>query len=263
MFYSNEAYEFLKCIENNLPSYENDLISNDSIQSNINIIDDLFIAPKNNENFLQITNTATTADHTKKNQPNFLGKKKKSRKYDKDSIIKKIINHYLNFITKFINIIIIELLRKNDMHFNYELKFYDLYYKYKINLSKLFPDNLKLEDVIKTKKSSKYKKESFSNEEVCQIIKKEEKLKVVAEILENKLFFLFGKIYEKKRKKKYNLKDFGLIDLEINLPNEIELYEDLKEKGKEGEENHEQYIERMDYFKNNFILKKMFIVSNL
>lgn len=265
MTYSIEINEFLKCNENNLDCFSNFSLENDSndefLGDNINKIENSFLSFHNGEYVLPISNTATTADKTNKNQFIFLGKKKKkSRKYDEDSIKKKIINHYINFIVKFINIIIWELLKKNDMHFNYDLQFYNLDYKYKKKLYNTFY-NLKIEDVIKTKKSSKYKKESYSNEEVCKIIKKEEKLRVVAEILEHKLLFFFEKIYEDKRKKKYNLKDFGLIDLEIDLPNQIELYEDLKEKGKKGEENHELYIERMNFYKNK-LLKRMFNVEN-
>jgi len=178
------------------------------------------------------------------------------RKFDKDNIIRKIKVSYTKFIIDLINEVIKIILSKNNIYFN--LKFYPLEYAYARNVKKdelINLKNLTIEEVIATPISKKYKtKDSNSNEETCKKIKKEIKLRHIADILDKNFLFFFEKIYIKNRINKCNLKEFGLIDLEIDL-SKLELFEDLISKNKKHK-NYKSYIRRME------ICKKIFLEPN-
>ena len=178
----------------------------------------------------------------RKNKRNF------TRKYNKDNIIRKIKVDYTKSIIDLMNQILEKSLINNNKYLN--LKFYYLEYDYSKNITKDCLDNLKnltIENVIISNISRKYKnKISNSNEETCNIIKKEKELKNIADILKKNFLFFFENIYVKKRKSKYNLKELGLIDLEIDL-SKIRLFEDLLSKNKK--KNNKEYIKKMEFYK--------------
>ena len=180
-------------------------------------------------------------------------KRKLPRLYRKDNITKKFKNHYTNFTIDLLNEIIKERLGQSDKYF-----FYYLDYKYKKNTKKenmeLFK-NQTIEQVIKNNISKKYKtKDSNFNEKMCEKIKKDEKLKDIAGILDKKFTSFFDIYEEKNKEQKYNLKNLGLIDLEIDL-SKLKLYEDLKNKN-QNQKYYTEYIEKMDNYKNNILNKK-------
>ena len=148
-------------------------------------------------------------------------------KYEQDNIIRKIQVSYINFITDFMNILLNKINRK-------DLKFIPLNYYYKIKVNKAHRELLKtktIEEVLRNKISSKYKtKNENVNNEICETIKKEN-INILLNILKQKIFFFFDKIYYKNCRK-FNLKEFGFNDLDIQLSNEIELFEDLIAKNK-------------------------------
>lgn len=184
-------------------------------------------------------------------------KRKFSRKYDKDDIIRKIKVNYIKFIIDLLNQILFlkKRLTKNNKYFN--LKFYYLDYEYSKNIKKDCLDNLvnlTIENVIISNISGKYKNiKSNSNEETCKIIKQEKELKEIATILDQKFPFFFEKLYVEKKKSKCNLKELGLMDLEIDL-SKIQLFEDLLSKNKENK----YYIEKLKFYKND-LFKKPYI----
>ena len=66
----------------------------------------------------------------------------------------------------------------------------------------------------------------------------------VINVLKQKFLFFFESVYFKSLRK-FNLKDFGLIDLQIELPKKIPLYEDLLMKNKK-DGNFEEYKIKME-----------------
>ena len=66
----------------------------------------------------------------------------------------------------------------------------------------------------------------------------------VLEILNQKFLFFFESIFYKNLRT-FNLKDFGLIDLKIELPKKIQLYENLLMKNKR-DTNFEKYKNKME-----------------
>ena len=171
-------------------------------------------------------------------------------KFDEDNIIRKIQVSYINFIIDFMNILLIIINRK-DLHFiplNY-------YYKRKVNKEhRTSLKNTTIEEVLKNKISSKYStKNENVNKDICEKIKKEN-INIFVNILKLNIFFFFDKIYYKNRRK-FNLKEFGFDDLDVQLPNKIELFEDLIAKNK-NEIHFEKYK-----IKLNNCAKKFFLPS--
>jgi hypothetical protein len=175
---------------------------------------------------------------------------KEHGKYDEDNIVRKIQVSYINFIIDFINEALKGIGRK-------DLKFIPLDYLFKRVVNKKQRNFLKshsVEEVIQSKTSPKYKtKDKNVNKEICEKIK-EEKIYIMSSLLKTNFFFFFDKIYYKKARR-INLKDFGLVDLEINLDN-LELYEDLLLKNKK-DIHFEKYRKKID-----FCVKKYFLPKN-
>lgn len=174
-------------------------------------------------------------------------KNKNKRKMDEDNIIKKIKISYLNFLPDFLNFLIKEESRINSLKFGY--KFYKLEYTYKNELrkeSKISFLQQTIENVLSSNISPKYtSKAQNSNNETCRKIREEEKLSDISTILSKNILFLFDKIYFSERKKKYNLKELGLSDMEFVLPKKIQLYEDLLSKNR-NEEKFNTYKTKMN-----------------
>jgi hypothetical protein len=174
---------------------------------------------------------------------------KEHGKYDEDNIVRKIQVSYINFIIDFINEILKGIGRK-------DLSLIPLDYLFKRVVNKKQRDFLKshtVEEVIQSKTSPKYKtKNENVNKEICEKIKKE-KIYIMSSILKTNFFFFFDKIYYRKARR-INLKDFGLVDLEINLDN-LELYEDLLLKNKK-DIHFEKYRKKIDFCAKKYFLPK-------
>ena len=171
-------------------------------------------------------------------------------KFDYDNIIRKIQVSYINFIIDFVNIIL-TLINRKDLHFIP----LNSYYKRKVTKEhRASLKNATIEEVLRNKISSKYStKNENVNREICEIIKKEN-INILLNILNLNIFFFFDKIYYKNYRK-FNLKEFGFDDLDVQLSNKIELFEDLIAKNKN--ENHfEKYK-----IKLNNCAKKFFLPS--
>lgn len=169
-------------------------------------------------------------------------------KYKSDNIIRKVQVSYINFLTQFVNEILIKIGRK-------DLLFIPLDYFYKRIVNKEHRDKLKhatIEEVLKSKISRKYStKNKDTNAYKCEIIKKEN-IKLLIDILNKEFLFFFDKIYLKNYRK-FNLKEFGLDDLEIELSDSIMLYQDLLLKNKK-DINYPEYKAKINIcIKQNFL----------
>jgi hypothetical protein len=175
---------------------------------------------------------------------------KEHGKYDEDNIVRKVQVSYINFMISFLNKILETIGRK-------DLSFIPLEYDFKRVVNKKNREFLKsntVEEVIKSKTSPKYKTKSNNvNKEICEKIK-EEKIYIMTNILKTNFFFFFDKIYYRKARR-INLKDFVLVDLEINI-DKLELYEDLLLKNKK-DIHFEKYRQKID-----FCVKKYFLPKN-
>jgi hypothetical protein len=197
----------------------------------------------------------------KKRNEKIIGKNKNvHKKFRNDNIIRKIKINYINFIIKFMNLILMVLSKKNGIKF--DSQFYNLEHDYKNKISKKsfnsFRNQTIKDAIIKSKISSQYKtKDKNSNIETCNKIENEVKLKDLSIILNKNILFFFDKIYKKERKKEYNLNELGLFDLKFVLPEDIELYEDLLTKNEKIEENFNKYKTKLNICCNtNFMPEK-------
>ena len=158
-----------------------------------------------------------------------------------DNISTKIQVSYINFLIDFINNILYSL----NMS---DLKFYNLDAKFKKENNTIEKRQALKEksigDIIKTKISSKYTSlDKNTNLMTYERIKKNG-LNNVMEILNQKYIFFFDKVYYKNLRI-FNLKEFGLMDLEIKLPNNIELYENVLIKNNKNL-NFEKYKNKIE-----------------
>ena len=162
-------------------------------------------------------------------------RKELSKEHDRntiDNLLRKVQVHYLNFITTFLNNVLIAL--------NKSKKFQKLDYKYKRNIKKTFVNSLKIKnigDIIGSEISDKYKKfDKNYNKALLEEYKKDE---ILSELFKKQYLVLFRKIYY-KNKKKINMKELGInLDQEINLSN-AKTFEDLL-KEKDNNINDEEY----------------------
>ena len=157
-----------------------------------------------------------------------------------DNILTKIQVSYINFLVDFTNYIL-------ELYYRKDLKFRYLDSKIKKNNKsdiRKQQKNGSIGDIIKNKISPKY---STLNENTnFQIYEELEKsgLYDILNILDQKFLFFFENVYY-NNKRRFNLKDFGLNDLEIELPKNIKLYENLSTKYI-GETDYEEYKEKME-----------------
>jgi hypothetical protein len=148
--------------------------------------------------------------------------------YREDNMLKKIQNHYLNFIIALLNIIL--------PHFNYNKKLYKLDYKFKNNITKENVESLKKEtigNIISNQISEKYTSiydKINANKNIYEEIKDNPKLN---KILSEKYLVFFKKFYYNSGSF-INLKDYGL-DKDINFTKDVKNFKHfLKENEKRG-----------------------------
>ena len=144
-----------------------------------------------------------------------------------DNILTKVQVSYVNFLVDFINIVLENFGRK------------DLKFKYidsKIKKNNKISQRQKIKggsigDILNNKISSKYTTlDKDSNIILLQNLENEGLFEII-EILEQNFLFFFEKVYYKSLRK-FNLKEFGLIDLEVVLPKQVKLFENLLMKNK-------------------------------
>lgn len=173
---------------------------------------------------------------------------KQHGKYEEDNIIRKIQVSYISFLTNFVNTVL-KAIGRNDLDFT------PLNYNFKRIVNKEHRTKLKnsiIEEVLKRTSSPKFStKDKNINIYICETIKKEN-INILIDILNKEFLFFFDKIYLKNYRK-FNLKEFGLADLNIELPNTIELYQDLLFKNK-NDIHYEKYKKLI-----NSCIKKHFL----
>lgn len=157
-----------------------------------------------------------------------------------DNILIKIQVAYVNFLVNFTNLII-------EKYGRIDLKFRLLDSKIKKNNKIELRKHLKegtIADILKNKISGKYT--SLNENNNFEVYEKLEKngFEDVLKILNQKFLFFFESVFYKNLRK-FNLKDFGLMDLEIEIPNKIKLYENLLMKNMK-DNNFEKYKIKME-----------------
>lgn len=157
-----------------------------------------------------------------------------------DNMLTKIQVGYINFLVNFTNIII-EKFGRSDLKF--KLIVSSLKKNNKIESRKKLKEGT-IADVLKNEISSKYSKINKNNNFIVYEDLVKSGLTDVINVLKQKFLFFFEPVYFKSLRK-FNLKDFGLIDLQIELPKKILLYEDLLMKNKK-DGNFEEYKIKME-----------------
>lgn len=169
--------------------------------------------------------------------------------YD-DNIIRKCQVGYINFIIDFMNI----LCNK----FNLNLSFVPIDYTFKKNVKKNNINTLvsqTIEKIIINNISPKFtSKKKNINIENCEIIKRMGITDLI-NILNKRYLFFFDKIYYKSLRK-FNLKQFYLSDVEIELPDSVKLYKDVLKKNK-NDNDFNEYEKKMDEIVKKYFLPKV------
>ena len=208
-------------------------------------------APDINNNTLNIN--INDEINKNKEQPMFIIKKrirktnknstkKSERKYDKYNIKNKIQGYYSNSLIELDKSVCKRIGRE-------DLIFHPIKRKYKVENTfiKKNKKNKTIEDF--------FINSNFDNQNLCKKIR-EEKIKELIDILNQNYLFFFGKIFFTERKEKYNLKEFGLADIEIEISNTIKLFSDLIEDNR----NDKKYVKLLkESAKRNFCLEDKII----
>jgi len=141
-----------------------------------------------------------------------------------DNVFRALIVHFTNFILDYAN----EVIKK----FGFRIKFYDIDYKEKRNIStkriKLLK-SLNIGQILCMKISTKYKKLIKNNANLNESIFKEvTKNKIIKNILNEEYLYLLKEVYF-KNKREINLNKYGY-NYSINLPENVETFENLLHK---------------------------------
>ena len=144
-----------------------------------------------------------------------------------DNILTKVQVSYVNFLVDFINILLENFERK-------DLKFKYIDSKIKKNNKISNRQEIKggsIGDILNNKISTKYTTWDPDTNIILLKNLKNEGLFEIMHILEQNFLFFFEKVYYKSLRK-FNLKEFGLMDLEVVLPKKVKLFENLLMKNK-------------------------------
>lgn len=187
----------------------------------------------------------------KKNQ--YLNQKKQyiHTKNKFDNILTKIQVSYVNFLVSLTNSVL-------EAYGKKELKFKFLDSKIKKNIKSENREKIKTEtigDILRNKISGKFS--TLDKGHNFKIYEKIEKngYDEILKFLNQKFLFFFESIYYKNLRK-FNLKDFGLMDLEIELPKIIGMYENLLMKN-QGDKTFEEYKIKMEKCIKKHFLNEM------
>ena len=170
------------------------------------------------------------------NKKSYIHSKKKF-----DNILTKIQVSYINFLIDFINYIL-ELYGRKDLKFRY------LDSKIKKNNKSIIRRQQKdgnIGNIIKNKISSKFTTlDKNTNFQIYEELERSGLYEDILNILNQKFLFFFEKVYYNNIRK-FNLKDFGLKDLKVELPENIKLYENLSFKNIK-DADYEEYMKKME-----------------
>ena len=139
--------------------------------------------------------------------------RKSERKYDEYNINNKIQGYYSNILINLF-ISVCKKIKRED------LNFHTIKRKYKVE-NAFIKKAKTIEDF--------FINSSNFNQNICKIIK-EKKIKELIDILSKNYLFFFKTIFFSNRKEKYQLKEFGLADIEIEISNKNILFNELLEK---------------------------------
>ena len=250
---ANESLIGLKLLLNEHRSFDNELFSIFHFKKADNDITNTEERISNEENsVLAEMRQKFFVENKKRGRKNKKEGKKIHDKNTIDNLLRKVQVHYLSFIIKFLNTILLILNKKN-------IRFKKLDYKFKQNVRKDFVDILKksnIGEIISSKISGKYKKEKNDNFNE-NLLKKYKEDRILNKIFSENYLILFRKIYYKSQKK-INLKEYGLdIGEGIKLSDDVKMYKDLL-KDKKGNELNEEYKSNLNkcifqhFFSNSF-----------
>ena len=162
-------------------------------------------------------------------------------KYCSDNILRKIKVHFISFIIKFINLVLLEM--------GFEDKFCNVNYTFKTNSNKRSIAKLKnsyIGYILNQKISPKYKMDEESNKVLYE---KYKNIHVLHNIFCYRTKDFFEEFYYNKESL-FNLNKFGLnINLKDKYREKLKTYNDLKDKNI----NDTEYITRLDTCVSNFI----------
>lgn len=174
-------------------------------------------------------------------------KRRKHKNKDRtDNMLKKVQGHYISFIIKFVNFIL-DILEFED-------KFYQIDYKYIINIKKdyfSFLKNSTIIEILNQDVSPRILKHPKNNNKI--ILEKIRNNPVVNKLLSQNYIYLFKNIYYKSERN-INLNNYGL-NLNIILPKTIEMFDDLLAKN--IKKQNPEYITKFKEYVN----KKFYVLA--
>lgn len=215
-------------------------------ENNFEPKDDLFPYKKinNNKYLVPLFGLKKRKKPGKKKEENELLDKKPyiHTKIKFDNILNKVQISYINFLVLFVNLILKKYGRE-------DLKFLTIDSKIKKNnkiCNRKIMKEKSIGDILQNEISGKYttydRKINFYIYEKI----KEESLTDILNVLNQKFLFFFEEVYFKNLRK-FNLNQFGLMDLEVEIPQKIELFENLLMKNKkEPYSNFDRYKLKME-----------------
>lgn len=226
---------FIESMKENLE--DKNTINNKLINSSIDIKKKFFIKKRNRgrkKNHIFISSNSYTHD-----------------KFRTDNLLRKVQNHYLNFIVSFLNEILQNL--------GFEEKLYFLNYKFKLNITKKNLYILSRENIGQILCNDISPKYLTKNKNInLIIIEKVKDNPVIKSILSENYLKIFKDIYYKSNRI-INLKYYGLNKI-IILSKSIKMYQDLLELSNNSIKYDNYYIQRMnECVTRNFLLNSIFV----
>ena len=210
-------------------------------------------------------------------------KKRRHNSFSNDNNANIIIKHFVNFFLNFINLAINEALRKNDININKEIKFkINSVIKHYISID--FITSKTVEDLIKFKLDqdhinhlqktkqiyiSKKRHEKKYIIDIEKSIKKNEKQIKKLKDIENadfqldklfktKIICIFKELYAKNKKQNIDLSLYGIKGIKLNLDNNFQTFENIRNKYKDNEKKLEIFD---NLIKDKFIDSKKFKIK--
>ena len=144
--------------------------------------------------------------------------KNSERKYDEYNSNNKIQGYYSNFLINLLESVCKTIKRK-------DLIFHAIKRKYKVE-NAFIKETKTIEDF--------FTNSNDFNRNICKVIR-DQKIQILIDILSKNYLFFFKSIFFAERKEKYQLKEFGLADIEIEISDKKLLFNELLEKNKSDE----------------------------
>ena len=208
--------------ENNVPTYD---FSNEG-----NIVEPVSMA---NDTSDSSNNKLKKKRGRKNNKPEIQHDKKRN-----DNRMAKIQRSYLSFLIVFLNYIMKKLkIKYGFVHFDGKWKG-NVNQKFRYSLTKKTIKDIIYEAPI----SLKFEKDEEYNKNTYQKLK-DEGYNILLDIMDKNYLYFFEKIYYNNLRK-FNLSSFGLNSLDVDLPNNIKLFNDLLNKSET--EDFDDYKTKME-----------------